>query len=104
MTALKGKHVMVLEVVDVVQPVMLTERTPKKRASLHVVRGETKLSALNRGGIAVLDCNERTFAAALTRENHTLLRSRLFQNQSADPNRRLRGTARSPLAAAPGGL
>src|SRR5688572_14004949 len=36
---------------------LLTEAGSKKRASLHLVRGEAELQALNRGGIEVLDCD-----------------------------------------------
>ncbi len=55
--------------------VMLTERSPKKRASLHVVRGEAELSTHNPGGIEVLESDQSTFAGVLTRENHTLKRA-----------------------------
>ena len=55
--------------------VMLTERSPKKRAALHVARGEAALSTHNRGGIEVLECDRRSFAEVLTRENHTLKRA-----------------------------
>jgi formamidopyrimidine-DNA glycosylase len=54
---------------------LLTEAGSKKRASLHVVQGRQALNALDPGGIDVLDCDEAAFAAALTRENHTLKRA-----------------------------
>ena len=54
---------------------MVTEASSKKRASLHVVSGEEALKAHDPGGLEVLDCNEEEFAAALTRENHTLKRT-----------------------------
>jgi formamidopyrimidine-DNA glycosylase len=54
---------------------MLTEASQKKRASLHVVQGAAALNAFDRGGIEPLDCSFAEFAAALTRENHTLKRS-----------------------------
>jgi len=50
----------------------ITEASGKKRASLHVVRGETALAALDPGGIDVLNADTEAFAAALRRENHTL--------------------------------
>ena len=53
----------------------LTEAGTKKRASLHLVRGETGLAALDPGGLEVLDADLDSFRAALTRENHTLKRS-----------------------------
>jgi formamidopyrimidine-DNA glycosylase len=54
---------------------LLTEAGSKKRASLHLVRGEADLQALNRGGIEVLDCDLLEFRSALVRENHTLKRA-----------------------------
>jgi len=53
----------------------LTEAGTKRRASLHVVRGESGLAAHDRGGIEVLECSEVEFEAALARENHTLKRA-----------------------------
>jgi formamidopyrimidine-DNA glycosylase len=55
--------------------VILTEAGTKKRASLHVVRGEAALAAFSRGGIEPLESSVEAFAAALRRENHTLKRS-----------------------------
>jgi formamidopyrimidine-DNA glycosylase len=55
--------------------VILTEASTKKRASLHVVRGEAALRALDPGGIEPLACDLAAFAAALRRENHTVKRS-----------------------------
>jgi formamidopyrimidine-DNA glycosylase len=54
---------------------VLTEAGSKRRAALHVVHGAAGLSALDRGGIEVADADDATFAAALTRENHTLKRA-----------------------------
>ena len=54
---------------------LLTEAGSKKRASLHLVRGEAELQFLNRGGVEVLDCDLPAFRAALLRENHTLKRA-----------------------------
>lgn len=53
----------------------VTEASGKKRASLHMLRGEAALAALDPGGIEVLDADLATFAAALRRENHTLKRA-----------------------------
>jgi formamidopyrimidine-DNA glycosylase len=53
----------------------LTEAGSKRRASLHVVRGEAALAQHDRGGVDVLCCTSAAFAAALTRENHTLKRA-----------------------------
>jgi formamidopyrimidine-DNA glycosylase len=54
---------------------LLTEAGSKKRASLHVVRGRQALAELDPGGIDVLTTSRSGFAAALTRENHTLKRA-----------------------------
>ena len=53
----------------------LSEAGTTRRASLHLVRGESALSAHDRGGLEPLDCNSTEFAAALMRENHTLKRA-----------------------------
>jgi formamidopyrimidine-DNA glycosylase len=53
----------------------LTEAGTKKRASLHVVRGEEVLNAHNPGGLEVLTADASAFRAALLRENHTLKRA-----------------------------
>lgn len=53
----------------------LTEAGSRRRASLHVVGGEPDLRAHDPGGIEVMSCTPEAFAAALTRENHTLKRS-----------------------------
>jgi formamidopyrimidine-DNA glycosylase len=54
---------------------LLTEASPKKRASLTLVRGEAALAALDPGGIEVLDADLASFRAALGRESHTLKRA-----------------------------
>jgi formamidopyrimidine-DNA glycosylase len=54
---------------------LLTEASTKKRASLHVVRGEDAVHALDPGGIEPLDADRDAFVAALTRENHTVKRT-----------------------------
>jgi len=54
---------------------LLTEASPKKRASLHVVRGEAALLALAPPGVEVFDLDLPAFAAAIRRESHTLKRT-----------------------------
>jgi len=54
---------------------LLTEAGSKKRASLHLVRGEAALAEHARGGLEVLDADLPRFRAALTRENHTVKRA-----------------------------
>jgi formamidopyrimidine-DNA glycosylase len=53
----------------------LTEAGSKRRASLHVVRGEAGLAALDPGGIEPLETDVEHFARALRSANHTLKRS-----------------------------
>ncbi len=53
----------------------LTEAGTKKRASLHVLAGESELAAMSRGGIEPLDASLGEFKSALTRENRTLKRA-----------------------------
>ncbi|MFO0972655.1 MAG: DNA-formamidopyrimidine glycosylase family protein [Phycisphaerae bacterium] len=53
----------------------LTEAGPRKRASLHVVRGAASLTQFDRGGLDTLTASADEFAAALRRENHTLKRA-----------------------------
>ncbi|MFH1177531.1 MAG: DNA-formamidopyrimidine glycosylase family protein [Acidobacteriota bacterium] len=54
---------------------LLTEAGTKRRASLHVVRGEEALRQLDRGGLEVLEADLEHFRAALRRENHTVKRA-----------------------------
>jgi formamidopyrimidine-DNA glycosylase len=54
---------------------VLTEAGSERRASLHVIRGEKALHALDPGGLDVLTSSVDAFAAALTSENHTLKRA-----------------------------
>lgn len=54
---------------------LLTEASPKKRASLHVVATEAELAALSRGGIEPLEAGLEEFAAALRSESHTVKRA-----------------------------
>jgi len=53
----------------------LTEAGSKKRASLHVIRGEERLAAMDPGGIEVFGSNLDAFRAALSAENRTLKRA-----------------------------
>jgi formamidopyrimidine-DNA glycosylase len=53
----------------------LTEAGTKRRASLHVVRGDEGLGSMDPGGIDVLTADLMAFRAALTAENHTLKRA-----------------------------
>jgi formamidopyrimidine-DNA glycosylase len=53
----------------------LTEAGAKRRASLHILRGEQTLSSIDPGGIDVLACDLATFRATLTAENRTLKRA-----------------------------
>jgi formamidopyrimidine-DNA glycosylase len=52
-----------------------TEAGSKKRASLHVVRGEAGLKALDPGGLEVMDADLEVFSQVLTSSNHTLKRA-----------------------------
>jgi len=54
---------------------LLTEAGSKRRAALHLVRGEGALRAIDRGGLEPLEASPAEFAAALRRENHTLKRA-----------------------------
>lgn len=53
----------------------LTEAGSKRRASLHLVQGESALAAHQRGGLEVLSVTEEQFAAALYKRNHTIKRA-----------------------------
>ncbi len=54
---------------------ILTEAGTKKRASLHLVRGEEALAAFDRGGVEVTEATAEEFRARLLAENHTLKRA-----------------------------
>jgi formamidopyrimidine-DNA glycosylase len=54
---------------------LLTEASTKKRASLHVLRGEDALHALDPGGLEPLGATVASFTEALRRESHTLKRT-----------------------------
>ena len=51
---------------------LLTEASPKKRASLHLVRGAAALAAHHAGGIEPLECDLDAFGAAHARESRTV--------------------------------
>ena len=53
----------------------LTEAGSKRRASLHVVRGDQGLYTIDPGGIEVFETDLPGFRAALTAENRTLKRA-----------------------------
>jgi len=53
----------------------LTEAGTKRRASIHLVSGESGLEPFRRGGLEVLDVGEREFVERLRSENHTLKRA-----------------------------
>lgn len=53
----------------------MTEAGTKRRASIHLLRGEDAVGAHDRGGIEVLDAPLEAFREALARERHTLKRS-----------------------------
>jgi formamidopyrimidine-DNA glycosylase len=54
---------------------VFTEASKKKRASLHLVRGEDALDEFDRGGLEVLGATLAEFREALVRDNHTLKRA-----------------------------
>jgi formamidopyrimidine-DNA glycosylase len=81
----------------------LTEAGSKKRASLHLVRGNDVLAQHDRGGLDVLSADLAAFTAALLRENHTLKRAltdpRLFDGiGNAYSDEILHAAQLSPLA------
>ncbi len=53
----------------------LTEAGTKRRASLHVVRGEEGVAALDPGGLELAGSTTEQFATALNAERHTLKRA-----------------------------
>jgi len=53
----------------------LTEAGTKKRASLHLARGDASLAAFERGGLDPLTCSAAEFAARARSENHTIKRT-----------------------------
>jgi formamidopyrimidine-DNA glycosylase len=53
----------------------LTEAGSKKRASLHLLRGDEALAAVDPGGVDVMTCDESQFSERLRAHNHTLKRA-----------------------------
>jgi formamidopyrimidine-DNA glycosylase len=54
---------------------LFVESSPKKRASLHVLRGVPALAGMDPGGLNVFDIDLATFARQIHRENHTIKRT-----------------------------
>jgi formamidopyrimidine-DNA glycosylase len=54
---------------------LFTEAGTKRRASIHVVRGEAELAKHNPGGLEVLEADSAAFRAVLRKHNHTLKRA-----------------------------
>jgi len=54
---------------------IFTEAGTKRRASIHLVRGETAVNALHAGGMEVLESGQTAFSQRLKAENHTLKRA-----------------------------
>ncbi len=54
---------------------VFTEASPKKRASLHVVRGDAALADFDRGGLDPIGGDLEAWAARLRGERHTVKRS-----------------------------
>jgi formamidopyrimidine-DNA glycosylase len=54
---------------------ILTEASTRKRASLHLVRGEASLQQFDRGGLEPLNATLETFSRRLLAGNHTLKRA-----------------------------
>ena len=55
--------------------ITLTEAGSKRRAAIHLVRGESALGAHDPGGLELLGADLAWFRAALSRESHTLKRA-----------------------------
>lgn len=54
---------------------LITEASSKKRASLHLIRGQQQLLQFDRGGLEIPDSTLEDFRLAITAENHTLKRA-----------------------------
>ncbi len=54
---------------------LLTEAGTKRRASIHLVKGNDALAPFDMQGLEVLDADLAAFTARLTKENHTLKRA-----------------------------
>ena len=82
---------------------ILTEAGTKRRASVHLVKGEESLRQFDRGGLEVLDADSASFATRLRSESHTLKRAltdpRLFSGIGTAYSDEILHLARlSPLA------
>jgi formamidopyrimidine-DNA glycosylase len=72
--ALRGRGV--LGALDFAEgSLLVTEASPRKRASLQLVAGEAALAALDPGGLEPLEIDLPVFAERLRRDNHTLKRA-----------------------------
>ncbi|MEN1681698.1 MAG: DNA-formamidopyrimidine glycosylase family protein [Planctomycetota bacterium] len=60
---------------EIESTLMLTEASPKHRASIHVMQAGADLAEFDRGGLDVLAASLEAFADRLTAENHTLKRA-----------------------------
>jgi formamidopyrimidine-DNA glycosylase len=54
---------------------LLTEASQKKRAAIHLLRGEAALADFDRGGLEPLDANLDQFRSRLLAGNHTIKRA-----------------------------
>ncbi len=54
---------------------LLTEAGTKRRASIHLVKGENSLGQFDMQGLEIFDSDLIAFTARLTKENHTLKRA-----------------------------
>jgi formamidopyrimidine-DNA glycosylase len=54
---------------------VFTEAGTKRRASIHLVQGESAVNALHAGGMEVLESGQAEFTQRLRAENHTLKRA-----------------------------
>jgi formamidopyrimidine-DNA glycosylase len=54
---------------------LLTEAGSKRQASIHLLRGDDAVAALDPGGLEVLDADLATFGSRLRHDNHTLKRA-----------------------------
>jgi formamidopyrimidine-DNA glycosylase len=54
---------------------LLTEAGTKRRASLHLAASRDAVTAMHAGGVELDACDDASFFATLTRENHTLKRT-----------------------------
>src|ERR671922_1632088 len=53
----------------------LTEAGTKRRASIHLLHGESSLQQFHRGGLNILEISQEQFAERLRSESHTLKRA-----------------------------